>query len=394
MSTSNATPSADPNDGPRLTLRAHLLHLVPRHALFYVTIQIHQLASVPLVRGEFSVKWKWKNTRKVKDKDKERALETPDVDGDDDGDGDEDSFGSVEDPQPSPMSASAEDRQDASTISTRGQTPFLPLRDHSVIWDYPLSAVVRMSIDRDTHRLLPHPFTLKVVQLVVPGDPDAPPNPRLGTVELDLAEYADSFPAAAGNRDGPPKGTVMRRYLLLDSKTNATLRLSIRVEPVLSPPPPPFVAPPLPQSEILAGVEAATLLSTRAEVYRTRPHALDLYAPLAVAHDDTLSLPDASTRKFDMRALPLASGPVSTTSLIDALFNPAPVHDARLLSPFTRLVPAPESASPSLAPSSRASSESGGTPPRSKAPSFITLDSSAPSVDRHAPELLDPRPHR
>ncbi|KAJ7243611.1 N-terminal C2 in EEIG1 and EHBP1 proteins-domain-containing protein [Mycena haematopus] len=286
MSTPNPNPKPEEEDAaPRsLTLRAQLLHLVPRHALFQVTIQIHQLASVPLVRGEFSVKWKWKNTRRVKGKGKERAPEVQDGDGD----GDEDSFGSAEDAQAYP--AGADDLPDAST--TRGQTPFLPLHEHSVVWDHPLSAVVQMSIDRDTQRLLPHPFTLKVVQRVVSGDPDAPANPRLGTVELDLAEYTDSVPA--DNINVPRKGTVTRRYLLNDSKTNATLRLSIRVEPILSPSssPTPFVAPPLPHSEILAGVGAATFLSTRADMYRTRPHALDLYPPVAV--DDTARQFDAS----------------------------------------------------------------------------------------------------
>ncbi|KAJ7247669.1 hypothetical protein B0H12DRAFT_1235221 [Mycena haematopus] len=173
-----------------------------------------------------------------------------------------------------------------------------------------------MSIDRDTQRLLPHPFTLKGVQRVLHGDTDAPPNPP----PQDLSE---------DNVNVPRKGTVTRRYLLCDSKTNATLRLSIRVEPVPFPSSflPPFVALPLPHNEILAGVGAAILLSTRAEVYRTCPHAFDLYPPpppVAV---------NVATRQFDVSALPRACSPILIASIIDAIFNPAPVYDARLRSP-------------------------------------------------------------
>ncbi|KAJ7111497.1 N-terminal C2 in EEIG1 and EHBP1 proteins-domain-containing protein [Mycena epipterygia] len=311
-------------------LRAQLHHLLPRHALFHVRITIHQLASVPLVNGEFGVRWRFKNTHKVKGKGKSKAPE-PEQEGDGDSFGSADT--SAEEPQTlgvpshdqsasSSSVFSADEPQESA--STRGQTPWLPLRDHSVSWEQSLSAVVQMSIDRGTHRLLPHPFKLTVLQRVIARDPDAPQNPQLGIVELDLAEYADSFPSSS-----PSKDIVTRRYLLCNSKTNATLRLSIRVEPEGTPPP--FVAPPLPNGEILAGV--SSLLSTHAEVYRTRPRALDLYAP--VPESDKNLKP-----AFDVRALPRAYGPRPTESLIEALFNPVPVREARLVSPFTRLVSA------------------------------------------------------
>ncbi|KAJ7018052.1 N-terminal C2 in EEIG1 and EHBP1 proteins-domain-containing protein, partial [Mycena alexandri] len=310
-----------PNPEEPLTptgLRAQFHHLLPRHALFQVRIHIHQLASVPLVHGQFGVKWKFKNTQKVKGKSKSRG-------------GDTSPAGEASPPDPPPpllgaqsrsQSASdsgifdADDEQDAT--STRGQTPWLPLLDHSVSWDQSLSAVVQMSIDRDTQRLLPHPFKLKVMQRVIAGDLDAPHNPQLGVVELNLAEYVDSVPlSTAATGSVPSKGVVTRRYLLSDSKTNATLRLSIRVEPLGASPP--FTAPPLPNGEILAGV--SSFLSTQEDVYRTRPRALDLYAPVEPSPH--------RTPLFDVRALPLAYGPRPTESLIDALFNPAPpVHAA------------------------------------------------------------------
>ena len=64
--------------------------LLPRHALFHVRVNIHQLASVPLVKGEFGVRWKFKKVKSRKehgkdkhDKGKGRADER-DTDDDDD----------------------------------------------------------------------------------------------------------------------------------------------------------------------------------------------------------------------------------------------------------------------------------------------------------------------
>ncbi|CAK5278110.1 unnamed protein product [Mycena citricolor] len=290
--------------------------LIPRHALFQVRIIIHQLASVPLVSGEFGVRWRFKNIRKLK------GHETVGLE--QEVHGDEESFGSGDSAGPSTEDAKYTSESYETQTSTRGQTPWLALRDHSVTWEQSLSTVVQMSIDRERHQLLPHPFKLAVLQRVIVGDPDAPKNPCLGVLELNLAEYSDSNLASPGEM----KGTVTRRYLLRESKTNATLRLSVHVEPVGSPPF--FTAPPLPRGEILAGL--SSLLSTQDDVFRTRPRALNLYAP--IHHTSQTIRPT-----FDIRALPDARSPLSTAALIEALFNPVPVRDEHLVTPFTRLVP-------------------------------------------------------
>lgn len=41
-------------------IRAHFAHLLPRHAVFTVTLTLHQLHNVPLVHGEFGLRWKIK----------------------------------------------------------------------------------------------------------------------------------------------------------------------------------------------------------------------------------------------------------------------------------------------------------------------------------------------
>nr|GAT51152.1 predicted protein [Mycena chlorophos] len=322
-------------------LKAQLHHLLPRHATFRVRVQIHQLASVPLVHGEFSARWKFKNTQKPRGKtrvesefDEDLLLSVP---------AHTQEGSSTPSLEEVPIGVADEE---ATASTARGQTPWQPLREHSVTWDHQLSVLVQMSIDRGSHELLPHPFKVTILQRVVAGDPNAPRKPRFGAVDIDLAEYTDSVPLL-----GPSKGVVNRRYLLRDSKTNATLRLSIRVEPVGTPPP--FVAPPLPHGEILAGV--SSLLSSDSEVFSTRPRALDLYAPLEGA-----------------KGLTLAYGPRSTESLIEAIFNPSPVVDAHLVSPFTRLVPRD---SPSLS---------------SSASSFTSSSEDSRSLGGHSQNLSPP----
>jgi hypothetical protein len=60
--------------------------------------------------------------------------------------------------------------------------------------------------------LNPSFFLSHTTQHVVPGDQDAPQNPRLGALYLKLAEYTGA-------------GTVTQRYLLCESRANATLQV-------------------------------------------------------------------------------------------------------------------------------------------------------------------------
>ncbi|KAG6839397.1 hypothetical protein H0H87_000924, partial [Tephrocybe sp. NHM501043] len=96
------------------------------------------------------------------------------------------------------------------TTPAHGQTAFLRLKDHGVAWEHTLSLLVRMDVDRDPQSmLLSSPLKLTVLQRD-PMRPELKPVP-FGIVMLDLAQYAS-------------KGEVGRRYLLRESKTNATLK--------------------------------------------------------------------------------------------------------------------------------------------------------------------------
>ncbi|KAG6380140.1 N-terminal C2 in EEIG1 and EHBP1 proteins-domain-containing protein [Boletus reticuloceps] len=229
----------------------------------------------------------------------------------------------------------------------KGATPFVKLKEHSVVWGKTLKFVVQMSVSRDNAELGDCLAKFVVMQRVIAGDPDAPRNPRLGAVCLNLAEYVDA-------------GVVTRRYLLRQSKTNATLKLTVHLEHTageLN-----YVAPPLPKDEILSGV-AGILESS--DVYRTRPRASDLYThgPSDSSSDNEGS--DASSivsgsgvsygvssqshghdhptvkkhrRPFEVAKLPTINDPRGTEKLIEALFNPIPVTQPSQLTPFTYLV--------------------------------------------------------
>ena len=63
-STSSGGSSSTPNPASHgHGLRTQLGHLIPRHALFQVHLHIDQLSNVPLIKGEFGVRWKFKNVQ-------------------------------------------------------------------------------------------------------------------------------------------------------------------------------------------------------------------------------------------------------------------------------------------------------------------------------------------
>lgn len=113
----------------------------------------------------------------------------------------------------------------------RGYTPYQPLDHFKVNFETEVDVAVQTSIERETLALLPSELKLTVSQvcfyqwlyklnvkmsckLVIPGDPAAPPNPRLGHVLINLAEYANV-------------GPVTRNYLLRRSKVNALLKVGL-----------------------------------------------------------------------------------------------------------------------------------------------------------------------
>ena len=250
-------------------LRTQLGSLLPKHALFQVHLHIEQLSNVPLVGGQFGVRWKFRhvhNSSGILAKMKHRSVSSPSVVAakKDKGKGRMEPQIEIVNEDPADMRSSsdgdiAEHTQalgvqtngsavygqyltasppqtpplltDTSSISQpaspaakdhhhegRGITHWTPLKNYNVQWDYNVNTIVQMDIHRETGDLLPCELKLVVVQRVIQGDLNSPQRPRLGAVYLNLAEYASA-------------GPVTRRYLLRESKTNATLKVRIPFTP-------------------------------------------------------------------------------------------------------------------------------------------------------------------
>ncbi|KIJ27947.1 hypothetical protein M422DRAFT_784675 [Sphaerobolus stellatus SS14] len=148
-------------------------------------------------------------------------------------------------PNPAGMTSSSKSSPKLGTLDVdfrtdaRGFTEFYPLDHFKVKFETEIDAAVQMSIEKETLKLMSSTLKLTVLQLVIPGDPAAPPNPRLGHVCVDLAEYANL-------------GPVTRNYLLRRSKVNALLRMTLTVTQIAGETE--YHAPPLRKEEIKAGI--------------------------------------------------------------------------------------------------------------------------------------------
>ncbi|KAF8523762.1 hypothetical protein BU17DRAFT_63693 [Hysterangium stoloniferum] len=279
-STENLTPRSHGQSRPFASQLRDFLP-IQKHAVFHVKLVIHQLHSVPLISGDFRIKWKFKHLQAVnsdgrplgfgrvlarkldshkkkttidtssslKSKEKEKETSVTTILEDQHVTDDEVDVVTTSPTCIQPVELPPEDRpvlqhvghsnsteSSASTksqsnsspdlleanngidyhLSSRGYTPYHPLNDFKVKFETEINAAVQISIERDTLMLLPCELKLTVMQLAIPGDPAAPQNPRLGHVEVNLAEYANV-------------GPVTRNYLLRRSKVNALLRMTLTV---------------------------------------------------------------------------------------------------------------------------------------------------------------------
>ncbi|KAL5497879.1 hypothetical protein ACEPAH_2810 [Sanghuangporus vaninii] len=464
------TPSSSTSPAPSSTLslpfksahqhhgvRAHLAELLPlpRHALFDVKLTIHQLWNVPLVAGEFSVKWKFQHVHRERvgairrpgtpstltpsgrltpdsagfltltnnssnafgsgwsgwsgsglGKGKGREVLPPAAAVAADHDSEHDSArsnlipsgasmlsipstseGSCSSPSLSPRrhsldlltetrnnsvaSASASgfgnsdgdgdgsannvngtgSSSESHSHEARGRTPYVALRDHHVKWGQTVHVTVQIPIQRDTLELQPCELKLVVEQLTNANNSSSLSNPRLGAVFLNLAEYVD-------------KGSVMRRHLLRQSKTNATLQLTLELTHAGGESN--YKAPPLQKGEVMAGVSALLAKSAVGGAPRARP-----------AYERTVSRPPVKTHRrgtdrrdvlgiglalgrggrggWNTPTVPTMLGPSelelelemggaavgalkTTENIIEAIFNPVP-SSSSAPSPFTYYVP-------------------------------------------------------
>ena len=202
---SSSTRSAGPS------LRSHLFNILPKHALFKVKLHIRQISNVPLLGGEFAVKWRFRNvqspggthggllsmmransstttmTPKGKTKDYFPDSEDPHstqsgypwTGNGTTGWGTPDSSSSPDYPSPVDTTSSSSTFSVISPGGTssltsavpglhsdnRGITTWIELSDHTATWDHHVALTVRMDVDRETFDLHESELKLTVLQV-------------------------------------------------------------------------------------------------------------------------------------------------------------------------------------------------------------------------------------
>ena len=194
------------SSGP--SLRSHLFNILPKHALFKVKLHIRQISNVPLLGGDFAVKWRFKNaqspganhsgllskmkanssatTMTLKGKTKDYFPDNEDsswAGNDSLGRSTPDSYSSPDFPSPvgtksssSSFSAISSSGTSSLTLAApgvhsdgRGITSWTELSDHAATWDHPVALIVRMDVDRETLDLHESELKLTVLQVSYPS---------------------------------------------------------------------------------------------------------------------------------------------------------------------------------------------------------------------------------
>ena len=197
------------SSGP--SLRSHLFNILPKHALFKIKLHIRQISNVPLLGGEFAVKWRFRNvqspagnhsgflskmkanssttTMTLKGKTKDYFPDSEDTPttqpvypwagNDPTGRGIPDSSSS---PDYTSLVGTKSSSSSFSVISpggtssltpampgvhsdNRGITTWTELSDHTATWDHHVALVVRMDVDRETLDLHESELKLTVLQV-------------------------------------------------------------------------------------------------------------------------------------------------------------------------------------------------------------------------------------
>ncbi|KAB5590363.1 EEIG1/EHBP1 protein amino-terminal domain containing protein [Ceratobasidium theobromae] len=396
---------------PHFGLRAQLRNYFAKHATFSVQISIHELANVPLVSGDFACRWRLKGAQSLsqalgrRDSASAKSIRS-------DGTGSISGSGSFKEKKPknSPLDADIEvqvqppsppldpasaqasisttlslgesewssgsdgkppillepsaspdhgsdtedghtkptsaaptnDRSQHTTQAGRGQTATVPIADHTVRWEELVELAAHMGVAKESKSLMPADLKLTVEQVPLSQEPAKPKTP-LGVVRINLAEYVG-------------KGPVTRRYLLRESKTNATLKLTIQVKWLSGEQE--YIAPPLQKAQIMEGVAGLMshdrILPPTGMRTPTRPPISaasssssfvnlgtpDLLASPSFNRGRGSSLSRAPTLSHSLSfTRPTTPGPTARTEqIIEALFNPVPTTNPNP-SPFAYYAP-------------------------------------------------------
>ncbi|GAA5850158.1 hypothetical protein JCM9279_003551 [Rhodotorula babjevae] len=193
----------------------------------------------------------------------------------------------------------------------KGSTTFVPLRAHTAVFAREITCPVQVALRHvpgsSKYQLQPCPVRLAVHQ-EVPGEDGKREEERLGEVILDLSQFA-AHPLKGGNGgaagpEGVKDDVRPRRYLLQDCKSNAVLRVSVKMQWIDGEKL--FVAPAFRTGQLMTGSSAAKGLDSGRNSPANRSSA-------SIAHKGNVASSTASPTRLSGSTY--ARSTTSTTSV-------------------------------------------------------------------------------
>lgn len=136
----------------------------------------------------------------------------------------------------------------SSAAEHRGRTDRAPVREHKAIFEYSKEMPIRLTIDKNL-ALQSCEVHFEIIQDY--NDSGRGGRVHLGNVKLNLAEYTN-IPVESSSEEEGEDGMITRRYLMQDSKVNATLKVGIAMKQVDGDTN--FIAPPLKSAMVVGGI--------------------------------------------------------------------------------------------------------------------------------------------
>ena len=139
----------------------------------------------------------------------------------------------------------------SSSAEHRGRTDKARIREHKATWEYTKNIPVKLTIDK-SQALQPCDIMFEILQEFHDGGRGG--RVHLGNVKLNLAEYTNTIEPDVDDPDPTADGSGMitRRYLMQDSKVNATLKIGIAMKQIEGDTN--FIPPPLKSAMVIGGI--------------------------------------------------------------------------------------------------------------------------------------------
>lgn len=166
----------------------------------------------------------------------------------------------------------------SSSADHRGRTDKSRITEHRANFDYAKTLPVRLTIDKNSY-LQPCDIYFEILQEF---DSARGGRVHLGNVKLNLAEFTGDTGAEREIEEGE-EGTVTRRYLMQDSKVNATLKIGIAMRQIEGDRD--FIAPPLRSAMVIGGIAGIVSAEAGGEASDDMPSIASKSRELSEAQD-------------------------------------------------------------------------------------------------------------